>query len=763
MKLPVDPHLARESEKYENPVASRELILQTLENSDGPMTLNELSAIFGIEDEDSHEGLRRRLRAMERDGQVLRNRRKGYVPLDQSMLVRGRVSAHPDGFGFLVPEEGGDDLFLSPKEMRSVLHGDRVVGQVTKVDRRGRREGSIVEVVERAHEEVVGRYFHENGIGVLQPDNKRITQDILIPEGAEGGAKDGQIVIAALVQQPSRRSQPIGRVVEVLGEHMAPGMEIDIAIRSHELPHKWSSETEAEIATLKSDVPEKAKEGRWDYRETPLVTIDGADARDFDDAVYCEPRDGGWRLVVAIADVSSYVEVGTALDRDALERATSVYFPQQVIPMLPEVLSNGLCSLNPKVDRLCMIVEIQITADGEVGESEFYEGLMNSHARFTYDQVAAMVVDYDEALREEHAELVPYLESLYKMYQAMKGARERRGAIDFETTETYFEFDEDRKIKNIVPLVRNDAHKMIEECMIAANECAAKFLKKHKIPDLHRVHEGPTPEKVADLREFLNGLGIRLQGGEKPEPRHYGEVMEQIKGREDFQLIQTVLLRSLSQAVYSPDGDIGHFGLAKKDYAHFTSPIRRYPDLLVHRGIRHILQGGTADNFAFTYQDMVAYGEHCSMCERRADDATRDASDWLKCEFMMDKIGETYTGMVTGVASFGLFVALDQVYVEGMVHVTALPHDYYEFDPAGHRLKGKRSGVQYRLGDHLEVQVAQVNLDEKKIDFVLAGFQEEETKKPARKRRKPRKKPARKDSGKQSARNKSDEQKGSDN
>ena len=511
-----DPHFQRESEKYENPIASRELILETIKASKGPLTRNDLAEIFKFRDDEQYEALRRRLRAMERDGQVLMNRRKGYVPLESSQMIRGRISAHPDGFGFLVPDEGGDDLFLSPKQMRQVLHGDRVLGQVTKIDRRGKKEGAIIEVLERAHQEVVGRFFSEGGVGQVEPDNKRITQNILIPQDAANGAKHGQIVIAAIVRQPGRHQQPIGTVTEVLGEHMAPGMEIDIAIRSHELPHQWSEATLEEIKKFSEEVPEDAKLNRKDYRQTQLVTIDGLDARDFDDAVFCEPRGTGWRLVVAIADVSAYVEKGSALDGDAVDRATSVYFPKQVIPMLPEVLSNGLCSLNPAIDRLCMVVEIQVSQEGEIESYEFFEGVMHSHARLTYDDMAKMVVDRDESMRSAWGDLVPHLDELYSLYQAMRGARSRRGSIDFETTETYFEFDADRKITHILPLHRNDAHKLIEECMIAANVCAAKFLKKHKIPALHRNHEGPTAEKVEDLRSFLAGFALQLPGGDTP-------------------------------------------------------------------------------------------------------------------------------------------------------------------------------------------------------------------------------------------------------
>lgn len=740
MSIPKDPHQERESQNYENPIASRELILEVLSEADGPMSQKKLAKIFKLTEEDQFEALRRRLNAMVRDGQLLQNRRSAFMPISEADLIRGRISAHPDGFGFLVPDEGGEDLFLSPKQMRSLLHGDRAICRVVGVDRRGRREGSLVEVLERAHTEVVGRYIMEGGMGFVIPDNKKIAQDILIPPEQQGDAEAGLIVVAAIVDQPTKHSQPIGRITSVLGEHMAPGMEIDIAIRNHELPHNWPEAVAEQVKIFGEEVPEESKGGRTDLRDTPLVTIDGEDARDFDDAVYCESTDNGWKLIVAIADVSAYVEVGTPLDQEAQSRGTSVYFPKQVIPMLPEVLSNGLCSINPEVDRLCMCCELNYDSKGNPTGYGFFEGVMRSHARLTYTQVADMVVERDDSQRADYSHVVEHLDDLYELYGLLRKARDKRGAIDFETTETLFVFDEQRKIQNIVPRHRNEAHKIIEECMIAANVAAAKFLKKHKVPSLHRVHDGPKLEKILDLREFLGEFGLHLRGGAEPTPKDYADIMGQIQGRPDEQLIQTVLLRSMSQAQYSPEGEVGHFGLAHTDYAHFTSPIRRYPDLLVHRAIRHIVRGGKPSGFNYTHEQMMTLGEHCSMCERRADDATRDATDWLKCEFMLDKVGHEYTGTVSGVTSFGLFLALDEVFVEGLVHVTSLAHDYYAFDPVGHKLTGKRSNKVYRLGDRVDVIVARVDLDERKIDFEVANMESSELEAPKPKKKKRKKK-----------------------
>jgi ribonuclease R len=711
-----DPFAAREARKYERPVPSRELVLSVMSEQPGPLTLNELLECLNVVDADDSDALARRLKAMERDGQVVRNRRDGYLPVDDSDLVRGRVIGHPDGFGFLVPDDAGDDLFLSPREMRVLMHGDRAVVRVVGIDRRGRKDAALVEVIERANEQAVGRFFKERDIGFVAPDNKRLTKDIVIPPKNTSGASDGQIVVAAIVEQPTRRSQPIGKIIEVLGDHMAPGMKTDIAVRAHALPHEWPDAVLTEAARFEPEVSEAAKAGRVDLRDVPLVTIDGESAMDFDDAVYCEPVGRGWRLLVAIADVSAYVLPGATLDEEAQRRGTSVYFPGRVIPMLPEALSNGLCSLKAQVDRLCMVCEMRIGADGKLGKYQFYEAVMRSAARLTYTQVAAMVIERKMAPRRKYTELVPHLDNLYYLYKLLRKRRERRGAIDFDTTEAAIVFGADRKIERIVPAERNDAHKLIEECMVAANVAAAEFLFRHKMPTLYRVHEGPTADKLADLRDFLGELGLSLGGGDEPPPKDYARLIHLVAPRPDAHLIQTVLLRSLSQAIYTPDNK-GHFGLALPAYAHFTSPIRRYPDLLVHRAIRHLLHNRRPVTFELSRDAALALGKHCSMTERRADEATRDVESWLKCEYMQDKVGEEFEGVISAVTSFGVFVELNDIYIEGLVHVTSLPKDYYHFDPVGHRMSGERSGRVYRLGDRLRVKAARVDLDERKIDF----------------------------------------------
>jgi ribonuclease R len=713
-----DPYAQREAEKYENPIPSRELILHNLEQAGKPLSRVEFANIFKLENEDDLEALRRRLRAMERDGQLLFNRGQRYCLVNNKDLIVGRIIGHADGFGFVRPDDGSDDLYLSPREMNPLLHNDRAMVRIAGIDKKGRREGAVVEILERNTHQIVGRLYKEDGFTYVVPDNKNIAQTLLVINGEAGDAKQGQIVIAEIVEQPTKLRQPLGKVIEVLGDHLAPGMEIEMAIRSHELPNVWPEELLEAIKSLSAEVPESAKEGRVDIRKLPLVTIDGEDARDFDDAVYCKRTAKGWKLLVAIADVSHYVQVNSELDKEAKNRSTSVYFPEQVIPMLPEILSNGLCSLNPHVDRLCMVCELIIDDEGKVVRSKFYDAVMCSHARLTYTEVAKMLVDGDEVLAEKHSKLMPHLRELYALYKAMRIQRELRGAMDFDTQETRIVFAEDRKIEKIIPVVRNDAHKLIEEFMITANSAAARYLNAKKIPKLLRIHEGPSVDKLLNLKTFLGELGLKFGGGVNPTPLDYMHLVDSVKDRPDAHLIQTVLLRSMSQAVYSPDLK-GHFGLALDAYAHFTSPIRRYPDLLVHRAIRHCLLDKKIENFVYGVPEMILLGEHCSANERRADDATRDVVSWLKCEYMMDKIGEDFPGIISAVTSFGFFVELADIYVEGLVHISNLGQDYYHFDPTSHQLKGERSGTNFRLGDSVKIRVARVDLDEKKMDFEL--------------------------------------------
>ncbi|WP_461516076.1 ribonuclease R [Porticoccus sp.] len=732
-----DPFADREAAKYDRPVPSREYILDFLTDSVGPMTHEELCAEFGLKDEDAQEALRRRLAAMERDGQAVRNRRNAYGPLDKMNLIKGRVVGHPEGFGFVVPAHGGDDLFLSSRQMRRVMDGDEVLVRVAGWDRRGRPEGSIVDVVEHHTTSLVGRYFVESGIHFVRPDNPRVSQDIMIPPDQRSNVEPGQIVVVEITAYPSRHNLPAGRVVQVLGEHLAPGMEIDIAIHNYGIPHKWPEPVLEEAEAIPAEVDEADTARRVDLRQVPFVTIDGEDARDFDDAVYCEPRRNGWRLLVAIADVSHYVNVDSPLDQEAYQRGNSVYFPQYVVPMLPEKLSNGLCSLNPHVDRLTMVCDMNLDDSGNIVKFQFYEAVIHSHGRLTYTQVAAMVAqrgDRDSGIRKQFHALITHLDHLHELYLMLLQSREVRGAIDFESQETRILFDAERKIQQIIPSERTEAHRLIEECMLCANVCAASLLQKNKLTGLYRVHGGPRTAKLADLREFLGELGLGLPGGDEPTPKDFQRILLQVAGRPDAGVIQTVVLRTMNQAVYSPDNE-GHFGLNYPAYTHFTSPIRRYPDLLVHRAIRYLIRKNGRVSFVKKVDDappltsaqiypydqswMQSAGEHCSMTERRADEATRDVVNWLKCEYLLSRVGEEYDGVVVSVTGFGLFVQLSELFIEGLVHITGLPKDYYYHEAAHHRLIGERTKRVFGLGDKLRVRVSRVDLDERKIDFDL--------------------------------------------
>jgi ribonuclease R len=714
-----DPFYERESEKYAVPIPSRELIMQVLEDFGRPMSRNQLISKLEVEEESKQEALGFRLRAMLRDGQVMQDRRGRYCLLERINLQRGTIQGHPDGFGFFIPDEDGPDMVLSAKEMRSVMHGDIVLAFQAGVDRRGRPEGKIHEVIEHANASVVGRFFSEHGVGFVAPDSKRLTQDISIPPELTLGAKNGQIVLVELLAYPSKRTQAVGKIIHILGEHMAPGMEIEVAILAHGLPAGWPDDVSSAVAKIPLRVDSEQLQGRTDLRHLPFVTIDGEDAKDFDDAVYCYPKPkGGYQLYVAIADVSHYVAVGSPLDKEAARRGNSVYFPGKVVPMLPEALSNGICSLNPHVDRLCMVAEMSITADGKINRSRFYRGVIHSQARLTYTQVSEWLIaghTYDK-----HVPLWPMIQSLHVLYGILHNTRKARGAMDFDTTETRIEFDEHRKIQRIVPVIRNDAHRLIEECMLAANVAIARFLERAKIPTLYRVHAAPEEDKIIALRKFLGELGVQLGGGKKPTPKDFQITLATIGDRPEKHLIETVMLRSLKQAQYIEAND-GHFGLAYSAYTHFTSPIRRYPDLLIHRAVGHLLDHEFAEKFNYSEDDMNKLGKHCSATERRADEATREVVSWLKCEYMQDKLGQVFPGRISAVTGFGIFVELDDIYVEGLVHVTSLKNDYYAFDAAKHRLVGERGGHSYRLGDKMTVLVARVDLDERKIDFEPAG------------------------------------------
>ncbi len=697
------------SRKSAAPAGYASAVLEELNQAAMPLMPDELVERLGLGKRE-RTAFEAALTVLEATGRIVKNRAGAVLAAKKLSLLSGRVEGHRDGHGFLVPDEGGESVFLSSPEMRQVLHGDRASVKVTGRDPRGRPVGEIVDVLERGNRRVVGRLHAEHGVLFLVPEDRRIAQDILVPPAEVGKAKAGQVVTVELVSQPSKHAQPIGRVAEILGNTEDPGMEIEIALRKFDLPYEFSKKALTQTKGLPDAVREEDAAGRKDLRKLPLVTIDGETAKDFDDAVHAVREGKGFRLWVAIADVSNYVRHGDSLDADAKERGTSVYFPRRVIPMLPEKLSNGLCSLNPEVDRLAMVCEMAITPKGAVARYEFYPAVIRSQARLTYTEVWKMLSESKATPGREP--VLPHLETLHAVFKVLLQARELRGAIDFDSVETRMEFDARGKIARIVPEQRNEAHRLIEECMLAANVCAGDFLVDRGQPVLFRVHDVPAPEKVVMLRAFLAELGLNLGGGDKPRPKDYSELLAKIRQRPDFTLLQTILLRSLKQAVYSPD-NAGHFGLAFEAYVHFTSPIRRYPDLLVHRAIKACIANKKYDGI-----DWEDLGRHCSETERRADDASRDVENWLKCHYMQDRVGEVFEGRVTGVTGFGIFVTLDEYFVDGLVHISELGRDYFQFDQARHVLLGERTGKRYRLADRMKVKLVRVDLETRKMDLV---------------------------------------------
>ncbi len=717
-----DPQLERESELYESPIPSRALILQVMEEKGVPVKKIDLIKILEIQDKEIIF-FEKRIRAMERQGQVLINRKDVLCISKKINLSSGRVMGHPDGYGFLIPDdEAMDDIFLSPREMAQVFNKDRVMVQVTGQDRRGRLEGKIVEILERMNKVLVGRVIQRQGVTVVSAEDKRISQDILIPYDLDLNAKTGDIVEVEITTQPSFKSKPMGKVINILGNYSDSGIEIEIALRKHNLPYEFKKEVIKEAEAFNQEVKENDFKGRIDLRDLPLVTIDGETARDFDDAVYAEPTTNGWRLVVAIADVSNYVKEKSQLNESALERGNSVYFPRRVIPMLPEALSNGLCSLNPNVDRLCMVCDMTFDLKGDITNYKFYPSVMNSKARLTYTIVDRILNHDDEAIKKEFQKSYSHLVNLQNLFKLLSKKREKRGAIDFDSSETSIVFNDKGKIDFIKPIYRNEAHRIIEECMLSANVCAANYLLDNPGDGIYRNHETPSEEKLTNLRDFLLDFGLTLGGGSEPTVKDYGEILKKISNRPDAHLLQTVLLRSMQQAAYSSK-NLGHFGLAYSAYTHFTSPIRRYPDLMVHRAIKSILKDKKTG-----IKDIGVIAIHCSTTERTAEDATRDVESWLKCYFMQDKVGQSFWGTVAGVTGFGLFLELDDIYIEGLLHVTELGNDYFTFDKARHAMVGEKTNLTYRLGDRLQVKVIRVDLDSIKIDLGLIGSQKKPSK-----------------------------------
>ncbi len=705
-----DPYLEREYQKYTTPLPSREWIIEILERAGVPQKITALAEQLSISDEE-FEFFERRLKAMARDGQILINRRNLVCVAEKLDIVKCRVEIQKDGFGFAVPLKptGEKDFVLYERQLYGVMNGDIVTVRPLGLDRRGRREGQVLDIVERGQSSLVGRFYLDHGVAVLEPEDKRLHQNVILEPAsvAQFQPESGQVVVAKIESYPENHRPAVAKITEILGNYADSGMEIEIALRKHKLPYEFSAGCLQAVAKIPDTVRAADRKNRVDLRDLPLVTIDGETSRDFDDAVYAEKIGRNYRLVVAIADVSHYVRPDDAIDTDAKERATSVYFPRRVIPMLPEALSNGICSLNPNVERLCMVCDMTITYAGNVKSYEFYPAVMKSHGRLTYNQV------WDWLENSVNNEYKSSLHTLYKLFQVLQKNRRKRGAMEFETVETQMIFDDNGKIERIEEVHRNDAHKLIEECMLAANVCAADFLLQHKHNALYRNHAGPTPEKLAVLREQLALLGLRLGGGDKPEPKHYGKLAEQIAERPDREALQSMLLRSMQQAVYEAENE-GHFGLAYDYYTHFTSPIRRYPDLLVHRAIKAALANKTYN--AGNWQEL---GAHCSYCERRADEASRDVENWLKTYFMRDKVGEIFGGKVSRITNFGIFITLDNVHIDGMVHVSDLGEDYFQYREDLMAMVGERSGVRFSVGDRLQVKVARADLDTCRIDLVL--------------------------------------------
>lgn len=700
---------------YKHPIPSQNNLIDFLNKIGKPLKVEPILKEFGLKGQRMRSLLVDRLRSMVRAGQILENRRGEYCLTAKLDLVTGKVSGHRDGFGFVIRDDGEpEDIYLSAREMRSLFDGDRVAVRITGLDRRGRAEGELIDVLERGTRVVAGQFIRERGIGIVIPDNAKLSHRILIPKGEAAKAKHGDMVVAEILDYPTQVEQATGRITTVIGAPSDKGIATDIAIHAHSIPFEWPDAVEREVKSFGATVTSAASRGRTDLRDVNLVTIDGADARDFDDAVFCEKSAQGWRLLVAIADVANYVEVGSALDKEAIRRGTSVYFPDRVVPMLPEVLSNGLCSLNPKVDRLCMVCEMQINAQGKVTRSSFFEGVMRSKVRLTYSQVSDFLTGGSKSSvpKEQQGSI----RDLHALYQAFARARGRRGAIEIDLPQTKFMLNDDGEIDRIEVVPRNDAHRLIEECMIAANVEAAKFLKKHRIPGLYRIHPKPDPDKFNELRLYLVSLGLKVAHPEHVEPRHFTKIIEQVKDRPDSAAITMAMLRSLTHAEYSPS-NVGHFGLALESYAHFTSPIRRYPDLLVHRAIRHIVRGGKPGKYDYAPKEMERLGAITSAHEKRAEDATRDVEAWLKCQYMEGHLGEEFDGVITGVTNFGVFVQITALMTDGLVHVTSLANDYYKYDAGSQRLIGERSGHTYSLGESMRVRVHRVDMDTRKIDF----------------------------------------------
>lgn len=698
-------------------IPKKDTILKFLQKSKKPFSCRQLAKAFDISDIKSRQVLGKRLKAMLKDSQITKSCGRRYSAIDNRGSIEGRVVAHPNGYGFVIPDDGGKDLFLPDREMKTVLHGDRVLAKKVNIDRKGRLEGILVSVLERANFKIVGRYYKKGNTGFLEPINKRINQHILIPENKENNAKNNQIVIAEIINQPEKEQLITGNIVDIIGDYgFGLDIIINMVIRDYEVPYEFPDEIKEELINIDKVVSNKQDKQRVDLRDIPFVTIDGEDSKDFDDAVFCEKNSKGWRLLVAIADVSNYVKKDSVLDETARLRGTSVYFPEHVLPMLPDLLSNDLCSLKPKVDRLCLVCELIISSKGKVLKANFLKAIIKSAAALTYTEMSMIVVEKKTEVIKKHLKLIPHLNNLYELYKILHAKRKNKGLIDFSSVESKFTFDEKKNVKSIYELPRNDAHRLVEEMMLVANIAAANFMAENNILGLYRIHDIPKQEKLEKVVDLLSMLGISIWDKEKPETKDYAKLIEETKKREDYFMLELILLRSMSLAIYSVENK-GHFGLGFSSYSHFTSPIRRYPDLMIHRAIKHIIEGGDSSVFPYSKDFMLELAEHCSMTERRAEEASREVNKRLKCIYMKGKIGNIFSATISSVTSFGLFVTLNDVYVEGLIHINNLPVDNYQFDEVMNTLNGKRTGVKYKIGNKLTVMVLRVDVDDCKIDF----------------------------------------------
>jgi ribonuclease R len=714
-----DPNLELEKSRYADPIASRELLLKHLTEASEPVTAARLAKRLGLNSDSQREALSKRLAAMVRDGQALQSA-EGYTTAAEAERVVGRVRGRASGEVLVMPEDGSAPLALARADTRTLMHNDRIEVRAVGTNDRGRRLARLIRRVGDSPARIGGTWHTAPGHGRVTPEDPAHWYSVEVALKDRLGAQDDDAVIVEITKRPLGEASAQGRVVEVLRNQRPADLAARFAIARHDLPQEFSESVLRAADRIGTVVREADRAHREDLRALPLVTIDGEDARDFDDAVFAETaRGGGWRLLVAIADVSHYVRFGSDLDTEARARATSVYFPDRVLPMLPEQLSNHLCSLMPRVERLAFVCDMHVSKHGRLGKTRFYEAVIRSHARLTYDQAWGYLKD--PAASTDGALSPPIrtsLQTLYSVYQALKVARDARGALDFRGGEVKARIGADGKIEGFYAVMRNDAHRLIEECMIAANVEAAVALRLAKAASLYRVHGQPEDKRVTELQKVLNALQVGAAFSDKPTPREFRQLVERLGARPDGILLEGLVIRSLAQAVYQQT-NIGHFGLALEEYAHFTSPIRRYPDLLVHRAIKAAVLPHSASGHKYSTSELQALGQESSQRERRADDASRDVMSYLRCLYLQPRVGESFDATISSALEFGLFVQLKEMPIDGLVHISAIPGDYWELESGGMGLVGQRTGRRWQLGDAVRVRLSRVDLAQRQIDFEL--------------------------------------------